>query len=61
MDLLNAVWRFSFGGDKDLALGQQALEKIQDLLVQAITKYGGEPHALNREEIANRRAAYYPD
>eukprot|EP00644_Phytophthora_capsici_P016143 jgi/Phyca11/507560/fgenesh2_kg.PHYCAscaffold_28_\ len=52
MDLLNAVWNFSFGGDKDVAEGQKALEQIQDLLVKAITKHGGTPHALTREEIA---------
>lgn len=55
MDLLNAVWRFSVGGDKDLAAGQQALERIQQLLVTAIAKYDGEPHALTREEIAPSR------
>lgn len=52
MDLLNAVWRFSFGGDKHLADGQKALERIQELLVKTIAKYEGEPHALSPEEIA---------
>lgn len=52
MDLLNAAWRFSFRGDKDLAAGQKALERIQDLLVTTIAKYNGAPHALTREEIA---------
>ncbi|KAL3669860.1 hypothetical protein V7S43_005237 [Phytophthora oleae] len=56
MDLLNAVWNFSFGGDKDMAEGQKALKRIQDLLVQAITKYDGAPHALTREEIAPIKA-----
>ncbi|KAG7387564.1 hypothetical protein PHYPSEUDO_013958 [Phytophthora pseudosyringae] len=52
MDLINAVWRFSFGGDKDVAEGQKVLDRIQELLVQAITKYEGAPHALTPEEIA---------
>ncbi|KAK1931165.1 Plant cysteine oxidase 2 [Phytophthora citrophthora] len=56
MDLLNAVWNFSFGGDKDVAEGQKALEQIQDLLVKAITKYEGALHALTREEIAPIKA-----
>jgi hypothetical protein len=49
MDLLNAVWRFSFGGDKDLALGQQALEKIQDLVAVLLRRVVS---SLGRRETA---------
>ncbi|POM72184.1 hypothetical protein PHPALM_11144 [Phytophthora palmivora] len=56
MDYLNAVWRFSFGGNKDLAAGQKALESIQDLLVKTIGKYDGEPHALTPDEMAPIKA-----
>ncbi|KAG2781397.1 hypothetical protein PC129_g17510 [Phytophthora cactorum] len=52
MNFLDAVWRFSFGGNKHMVEGQKALECIQDLLVKAITKYDGAPHALTPEEIA---------
>lgn len=56
MDFLNAVWRFSFGRNQHLADGQKALERIQDLLVKAIIKYDGVPHALTVEEIAPVKA-----
>ncbi|KAE8998390.1 hypothetical protein PR003_g12740 [Phytophthora rubi] len=56
MDLLNAVWRFSVGSDSDLAAGQLALERIQQLLVSAIAKDDGAPHALTRAEIAPIKA-----
>ncbi|RLN52073.1 hypothetical protein BBJ29_010141 [Phytophthora kernoviae] len=51
MDFLNAVWHFTFGDNKELAEGQKALEAIQDLLVKAIIKYKGAPHALTLDEI----------
>ncbi|ETM33954.1 hypothetical protein L914_18856 [Phytophthora nicotianae] len=56
MEFLNTIWRFSFGGNKDVVEGQKALERIQDLLVKAIAKYDGAPHALTAEEIAPVKA-----
>ncbi|KUF96132.1 Beta-secretase 2 [Phytophthora nicotianae] len=56
MEFLNTIWRFSFGGNKDVVEGQKALERIQDLLVKAIAKYDGAPHALTAEEITPVKA-----
>ncbi|KAG7400701.1 hypothetical protein PHYBOEH_004748 [Phytophthora boehmeriae] len=56
MELLKTMWRFTFGDNKELDEGQKALEAIQDLLVKAITKHEGDPHALTLEEMGPIKA-----
>lgn len=56
MNVLNAVWRFSFGKDKHVADGLKVLEQIRSMLVKTIANSGGSPHALTSEEIAPIKA-----
>ncbi|CEG49082.1 Uncharacterized conserved protein [Plasmopara halstedii] len=56
MNILNSIWRLSFGKDKHVVDGQKALKNIQSLLLNTIAKYEGVSHALTSEEIAPIKA-----